>query len=1175
MKKFLCSLLAFAFLGFGLSTIFLNSSYVFAQTDTIDFTEDPCEGGRCFGPPEEGEIPDELNADRSLREQVISIVNYFLTFVGLIAVVAIIYGGFLWILSGGDEENFTKGKKIVLYAAAGIILILLSYTIVNFLIGAGDFGNDDGDSTTYSDEDLLPPGSVLNDDGTVTLPDGNVVDLDDVSNNRISTIITGGPNRGEAPLRVQLSGTRSRYMGVDETIPDSAFHWSYKDRNGQTVELGTGPTLQHTLTEEGRFVFTLRIDKRESGPELVDGIATFSVEVTSTLPETAFRINGRDAKPFQQFSLAEAGQGITFVPAVSSSAEDREYAWDFGDGSPVLRTETAETVSHVFSRNGDFTVTLTVTDSFGAVNRRSVRISIADVVARFEITPAEKFVGEPISFSAQRSNSSFGDILEAVWTLIDSTGETEEVRSQMFTRTFETSGNLQVSLSVRDTAGNTAVYSETILIRSHPPTANFRAEQKSRSEPATYVFEGGISSDPDGDSLLYSWDFGNDGSFEIKESASSRAEFSFTTLGTHNVKLQVKDPSGETDETVKKMEIDSLLNVDFSADRFVAHPGEEITFVAEAPNAITYFWDFGDDFTTQGTQGSVQHAFREKGEYRVRLTAFDSNDEEVTAERTVYIGEKDMPVAVFEVRQRGVLRLIQTNYCGEGKNGIAASRSEYLTFDAAPSVNRDGESSGLEYEWIFHDGTFSRERTVQKRFEERPQDQCFPVKLTVRDANSGKQDMSETIWIKIENALPEMDALRISIPENKTAPVVVPLSVQNPRDRDGSIIEYKWWAYREGDSTKIGLHTTPIPSSSVTLPVYGLGEETNRYFFVVELRDNLGAVINSEDIFGKSSFVEATNGENRSPQVDFQVEKTSVDEGDTITFFATATDPLGGSIPDSAYMWDFNGDNIFDAVGAGPQVTHRFDRPGEFAVRLKVVHRGLASSAEHSVFVARKHRLPKAAFTFMVQGHNVKFDATTAEVDSTVPRNAASFAWDLDQSVDSDGDGDATNDIDSTQKQFQHFYEELGTRAVKLTITDILGVQDEVIRNIPVAESGKLVGGGSGTNTNGTTIRSVRLQASHPMTTLDVLLNRQTVAVGEEVMVYAFVKNADNTLFNGSVEFTVVSGTATFQSAAGSAVSGEVSNTITANGTGIVLIEVTAKDTVSGDITETIAFRVE
>lgn len=81
--------------------------------------------------------PDEVPSDVTFREAIVNFLNFLLTFLGLIAIAFIIYAGFILIVAGGDEEQVGKAKKIILYAGIGIIVILLSYAIVEFFISVG------------------------------------------------------------------------------------------------------------------------------------------------------------------------------------------------------------------------------------------------------------------------------------------------------------------------------------------------------------------------------------------------------------------------------------------------------------------------------------------------------------------------------------------------------------------------------------------------------------------------------------------------------------------------------------------------------------------------------------------------------------------------------------------------------------------------------------------------------------------------------------------------------------------------------------------------------------------------------------------------------------------------------------------------------------------------------
>lgn len=83
-----------------------------------------------------GEIVTATGGEDSLIDLVRTIINYFLGFLGIITLALIIYGGFMYVTAGVNEAGADTGKKILTYAAIGIIVILLSFVIVNTLLQA-------------------------------------------------------------------------------------------------------------------------------------------------------------------------------------------------------------------------------------------------------------------------------------------------------------------------------------------------------------------------------------------------------------------------------------------------------------------------------------------------------------------------------------------------------------------------------------------------------------------------------------------------------------------------------------------------------------------------------------------------------------------------------------------------------------------------------------------------------------------------------------------------------------------------------------------------------------------------------------------------------------------------------------------------------------------------------
>ncbi len=64
-------------------------------------------------------------------------VSYLLGFLGMISVIVVVYAGFMYVLSMGNEEQGTKAKGLLIRVALGALVILLSLALVNFVILPG------------------------------------------------------------------------------------------------------------------------------------------------------------------------------------------------------------------------------------------------------------------------------------------------------------------------------------------------------------------------------------------------------------------------------------------------------------------------------------------------------------------------------------------------------------------------------------------------------------------------------------------------------------------------------------------------------------------------------------------------------------------------------------------------------------------------------------------------------------------------------------------------------------------------------------------------------------------------------------------------------------------------------------------------------------------------------
>ncbi|MGI6391040.1 MAG: PKD domain-containing protein [Kiritimatiellia bacterium] len=146
----------------------------------------------------------------------------------------------------------------------------------------------------------------------------------------------------------------------------------------------------------------------------------------------------------------------------------------------------------------------------------------------------------------------------------------------------------------------------------------------------------------------------------------------------------------------------------------------------------------------------------------------------------------------------------------------------------------------------------------------------------------------------------------------------------------------------------------------------------------------------------------------------------------------------------SRYVWNF-GDGT---TGTGPRPRHiyRSASPTNYTAVLTVYDAVEQASAPRTAQVSVvTGTLPRAEtggpYTAGAGGPPAYFDgsASSDDLDPAVVQGVAKYVWDIDTTVDSDGDGIPDNDVDLIGRRAFHTYADPGTYLCKLTVTDAAG----------------------------------------------------------------------------------------------------------------------------------------
>ena len=74
------------------------------------------------------------DVDQTPEAIVGKIIKAALSLIGVVFLILIVYGGYLWMTASGNEERLKKAKTIITNATVGLIIVLMAYAITYFIV---------------------------------------------------------------------------------------------------------------------------------------------------------------------------------------------------------------------------------------------------------------------------------------------------------------------------------------------------------------------------------------------------------------------------------------------------------------------------------------------------------------------------------------------------------------------------------------------------------------------------------------------------------------------------------------------------------------------------------------------------------------------------------------------------------------------------------------------------------------------------------------------------------------------------------------------------------------------------------------------------------------------------------------------------------------------------------
>lgn len=443
------------------------------------------------------------------------------------------------------------------------------------------------------------------------------------------------------------------------------------------------------------------------------------------------------------------------------------FLWNFGDGN----TSTEPVVTHIYEKGGEYTVTLTVKNDSGlvcdtAVTSQKILVNTPPVAALN--APGMVCVSDTVTFDASGTQDDNPGKLTYTWNL----GDGSKAEGQKVTHSYAKGGTYNVTLYVDDNSGtacNTDTIQKSISVNTSPiANAGKPVNMCLSSMDAEYavVMDAGMSKDPDGDALSYTWNMGDGNTL-----SGAKVSHVYAKSGDYNVVLVVDDgkglPCSKATDSIKVSLNRSPLAV-IGGDKKVC-AGQSVSFDGSSSKSetgnLSYKWVFGDG--TEGTGQKATHSYEKGGKYKVLLSVDDGKG---TACSTA------MDAVTVHVNSRPVASLAAVK-------DICIGRS--ISFDASASKDPDGDS--LSYTWNFGDGTI--EKGSAKMTHKYEKGGSYNVSVTVDDgSDSDCSTASDSMRVKV-NTPP---SAKMSMEKACCVDMDQKFDASASSDADGDTLTYSW-----------------------------------------------------------------------------------------------------------------------------------------------------------------------------------------------------------------------------------------------------------------------------------------------------------------------------------------------------------------------------------------------
>ena len=320
------------------------------------------------------------------------------------------------------------------------------------------------------------------------------------------------------------------------------------DENGQPPELFFGSSVKKGYVSNSPaydHYALLRLIENNWG------LSTLTSNDGSATPMTEFFSSSAPSPLSASFTYASStplvNTAVSFTGVAAGGLAPYTYSWSFGDGGSAI----GPLATHSYAAIGNYTTTLTVTDSASgsAKSSQTIRVvTIPALTASFTFVPTQPLSSQAVAFTGMATGGV--SPYSYSWRF----GDGNSGVGQNLSHIYGASGAFAVSLDVTDSLKTSVTTSQSITVSSQPQlTASFIISPASPTVNSTVTLTGAAVSGVS--PYLFAWSFGDN-----SKAAGATVIHTYRAAGAFIISLNVTDTAGSivrTNQSITVLPISS------------------------------------------------------------------------------------------------------------------------------------------------------------------------------------------------------------------------------------------------------------------------------------------------------------------------------------------------------------------------------------------------------------------------------------------------------------------------------------------------------------------------------------------------------------------------------------------------------------------------------------------